>query len=253
MVSIPLTKSFLGFVYRTISREHGAQPLSARRDCNNHPFIAASFHHLAIIYLRFRKFASSPWHIPLPQTVWNHTQQGAIIRLVRWQLFREGSAFFCRSQAVYKLTVLAKEKANVILGYTSWNTAWEAHGVMSPFCTALIRLLLQQPHLLPLVQGMAFQGKGRSAGKHPKDSNKRDQRSWKYSVFYCIIQHKEKEAGDGSSDTVKKLLWGKKIKTTTKPKCNKQKTLQSVIFPSSTVGRKKKKVVGFNWAKKEGC
>lgn len=223
VVSIPLIKSFLGFVYRTISREHGAQPLSARRDCNNHPFIAAPFHHLAIIYLRFRKFASSPWHIPLPQTVWNHMQRGAIIRLVRWQLFREGSAFFCRSQAVYKLTVLPKEKANVILGYTSWNTAWKAHGVMSPFCTALIRLLLQQPHLLPLVQGMAFQGKGRSAGKCPKESNKRDQRSWKYSVFYCIIQHKEKEAGDGSSDTVKKLLWGKKNKNNNKTKMQQTK------------------------------
>lgn len=130
---------------------HGntAQLLDNRSDCNNHPFIATQFCGLAIIYLKSRKFASSLWHIPLPQPVGTDMQQGTVLSLVRWQLSRERSAFFCRSQAEYKLTVLKKKKspkeaqANVILGCISWNRACKAHEVMSPFCTALITLLLQ--------------------------------------------------------------------------------------------------------------
>lgn len=137
---------------------HGntAQLLDNTSGCNNHPFIATQFCGLAIIYLRFRKSVCSLWHIPSPQSVWTDTQQGTIISLVRWQLFWERSAFFCRSQAEYKLTVLQKKKAlktraNVILGCISWNRTCKADEVMCPFCTALITLVLQQPHLLPLV------------------------------------------------------------------------------------------------------
>lgn len=56
---------------------HGntAQLLDNRSDCNNHPFIATLFCGLAIIYLSFRKFVSSLWHIPLPQPVGTDTQQ----------------------------------------------------------------------------------------------------------------------------------------------------------------------------------
>ena len=93
-----------------ISWEHGAQPLGNRSDCNNHPFIATLFRDLVIVCLRFRKFASSLWYIPLPQPVWTDRQQGTIMSLVRWQLFRERSTFFCRSQAAHKLTVLPKKK-----------------------------------------------------------------------------------------------------------------------------------------------
>lgn len=145
LIGVLLTKTLLRYACRTISWEHGAEPLSNRSDCNNRPFIATPFCDLAIIYLRFRKFASSLRYIPLPQPVWTDMQQGTIISLVRWQLFRERSAFFCRSQAEYKLTALPKKKkkANVILGYVSWNTACKAHEVMPPFCTALIRLLWQ--------------------------------------------------------------------------------------------------------------
>lgn len=90
---------------------HGntAQLLDNRSGCNNHPFIATRFCGLAIIYLRFRKFAYSLRHIPSPQPVGTDTQQGTIISLVRWQLSWERSAFFCRSQAEYKLTVLPKK------------------------------------------------------------------------------------------------------------------------------------------------
>lgn len=56
---------------------HGntAQLLDNRSDCNNHPFIVTLFCGLAIIYLSFRKFVSSLWHIPLPQPVGTDTQQ----------------------------------------------------------------------------------------------------------------------------------------------------------------------------------
>lgn len=93
---------------------HGntAQLLDNTSGCNNHPFIATQFCGLAIIYLRFRKSVCSLWHIPSPQSVWTDTQQGTIISLVRWQLFWERSAFFCRSQAEYKLTVLQKKKSS---------------------------------------------------------------------------------------------------------------------------------------------
>lgn len=177
---------------------HGnaAQLLDNRSDCNNHPFIATQFCGLAIIYFRFRKFASSLWHIPLPQPVGTDMQQGTIISPVRWQLFQERSAFFCRSQTEYKLTVLPQNspkepQANVILGCVSWNGECEAHEAMSPFCTALITLLLQWPHLLPLGWDTAFQGKGQSAGKCPKESTEENWRFCKYSVVYCTVQHKE--------------------------------------------------------------
>lgn len=72
------------------------------------------------------------------------------------------------------------------------------HEVMPSFCAALIMLLLlPQPHLLPLVWGMALHGKGGSAGKYPKGSSEKNWRFCKCSVLYCAIQRK-KEAGDGS-------------------------------------------------------
>lgn len=147
LIGILLTKTLLHYACRTISWEHRAQPLSNRSDCNNHSFIVTPFYDLAIIYLRFRKFASSLGYIPLPQPVWTDMQQGTIISLVRWQIFRGRSAFFCSSAGCRLNTnwqcCKKKKKATVILGYQSWNTACKAHEVMSPFCTALIRLLLQ--------------------------------------------------------------------------------------------------------------
>lgn len=126
LLSSLLTKTLLHYARKPISWEHRAQPLGNRSDCNNRPFIALLFHDLAIIYLKFRKFVSSLWNIPLPQPVWTDTQQGTIISLVRWQLFRERTAFFCillQFAGWIQIDSVAKKKVNVILGYISWNAA----------------------------------------------------------------------------------------------------------------------------------
>lgn len=180
LVGSLLAKSLLCYyACRTVSLEHGAQPLGNRSDCNNHPFIATLFCDLAIIYLMFRKFASSLWYIPLPQPVWTDMQQGTIISLVRWQLFRERSAFFCRSQAEYKLTVLQKKKSKCHLGVhkleQSLQGTWSNASILHS--TDKAAAAVASPIAFGLGHGISR--KRQISWKVPKESSEKDRRPWK--------------------------------------------------------------------------
>lgn len=226
--------------------EYTAQPLSNRRNCNSHPFTVTLFCDLAIIYLRFRKFASL-WCIPLPQPVRTDNAARNNNKLGQVAALQRKICILLKITSWIQIDSVAKKKKSIChLGVHkveqslqgTWSNASILHStdkaaaaVTSPAALGVWLLWFGACH---------FRGKGRSSDKCPKESSEKDQGFWKYSALYRVIPHK---AGDGSLDTLESCCGEKNTNTHTK---KKKKGYSPVPLQAG------QKVVGFSCAKKKG-